>query len=136
MKGVRSALVLVALLPAACGSGSSSSPMKELQRVKAGDIIVVVLSDHGELTHGKDAVTLEFRGADDQLRDVGSVKATATMPMAGMAPMLGNVQVTPADAPGRFRLATDLAMTGGWQIALEWDGPDDKGGTRFQQPVR
>jgi hypothetical protein len=134
MNRVRAGLGLIALLAVGCGS-SSGSVMKELQRVKVGDITVVVLSDDAEVTQGKDAVTLEFRGPDDQLRDVGSVKAAATMPMAGMAPMLGNVQVTP-DAPGRYRLATDLGMSGGWQIALDWEGPAGKGGTRFQQPVR
>ena len=136
MNRVRPGLVLIALLAVACGSSGSAHPLKELQRVKAGDITVVVLSDDAEVTQGKDAVTLEFRGADNQLRDVGSVKVAATMPMAGMAPMLGNVEVTPAGATGRYQLATDLGMSGGWQIAVDWAGPAGKGGTRFQQPVR
>ena len=70
------------------------------------------------------------------LRDVGTVTATATMPMPGMGPMLGTIAVAPSATPGRYTVTTDLWMSGGWQIAVNWDGPAGKGSARFQQPVR
>jgi hypothetical protein len=50
--------------------------------------------------------------------------------------MLGTIDVKPSGTPGRYAVTTDLGMTGGWQIAVNWDGPAGKGSTRFQQPVR
>ena len=70
----RSKPVLVSLLLApllalsvttACRGATGTAPaLKELQRVKAGDLQVVVLADHADVKQGKDTWTLEFRGAD------------------------------------------------------------------------
>lgn len=35
--------------------------------------------------------------------------------------MLGSVFLQRADAPGRYTAETDLGMSGGWQLKLEWD---------------
>jgi hypothetical protein len=123
-----SALVVATL---ACGGNSAGSDLIEVQRVHTGDLDVVLLSNDGSLTHGKDAFTLEFRRGE-KLVDVGTVKAGASMVMAGMAPMLGSVFLERADAPGRYKAETDLSMSGGWQLKLEWDGPAGKGSTTLQ----
>ena len=84
------------------------------------------------MTHGKDALTIEFRRASGgDLVDVGTVKAGATMPMAGMAPMLGSIFVEPTGTPGRYTADTELSMAGGWQLKLEWDGPAGRGSATF-----
>jgi len=121
----RSLLTALILTTAACGKPSGSDQI-ELQRVRSGDLDVVLLSSDGALTHGKDAFTLEFRRGDT-LVDVGTVKAGATMVMAGMAPMLGSVFLERGDVPGRYKAETDLGMSGGWQLKIEWDGPAGKG---------
>ena len=113
-----------------CGRKTAGSDLIELQRQHAGDVDVVLLSDDGALTHGKDALTVEFRRGDS-LVDVGTVKAGATMTMAGMAPMLGSVFLDKGDAPGRYEAATDLGMSGGWQLKLDWDGPSGRGTATF-----
>jgi hypothetical protein len=84
----------------------------------------------------KDAFVLEFRGADGTLKDVGIVRAVATMPMAGMAPMFGIVDVRQTDTPGRYAATTNLSMAGGWQMSLEWEGSSGRGTARFQLTVR
>ena len=124
-------VIATTLAAAACGGNSTSADQIELQRVHSGDLDVVLLSTDGALTHGKDVFTLEFRRGDT-LVDVGTVKAGATMVMAGMAPMLGSVFLERGDVPGRYKAETDLGMSGGWQLKLEWDGPAGRGSTTMQ----
>lgn len=123
-------LTALILMTAACGKPGGSDQI-ELQRVHSGDLDVVLLSNDGALTHGKDTFTLEFRRGDT-LVDVGTVKAGASMVMAGMAPMLGSVFLERGDVPGRYKAETDLGMSGGWQLKIEWDGPAGKGSASLQ----
>jgi hypothetical protein len=102
--------------------------LKELQRAKAGDMNVVMLASADALKSGKDTAYLEFRsGAEQRLTDVGTVKISATMPMQGMAPMMGSMFVHKTETAGRYLIDTDLGMIGTWQIAVEWDGPAGAG---------
>ena len=123
-------LLTALMLTTACGKPAGSDQI-ELQRVHSGDLDVVLLSSDGALTHGKDAFTLEFRRGDT-LVDVGTVKAGASMVMAGMPPMLGSVFIERGDVPGRYKAETDLGMSGGWQLKIEWDGPAGKGNASLQ----
>ena len=135
MRSSSHSIVVVLMLAAiGCRSTPADSDLIELQRVRAGGLDVVLLSTDGNLNHGKDTVTVEFRRGD-QLVDVGTVKAAATMAMAGMPPMLGGVFLERGDAPGRYTAATDLSMSGGWQLKLEWDGPAGKASASFQATV-
>jgi len=127
------ALFASAMLVVACGGGSDS--MTELQRVKAGDLDVVLLSSHGALRQGKDSCVIEFRKADGTLADVGEVHASAQMPMPGMAPMMGNVTVTKT-AVGHYEAASDFSMAGTWRTTLEWSGPAGQGSVTFAGSVQ
>jgi len=131
MRIVLSFLTALILATAACGNQPAGSDQIELQRVHSGDIDVVVLSGDGALKHGKDTFTLEFRRGDS-LVDVGTVKAGAAMVMAGMPPMLGSVFLERGDVPGRYKAETDLTMSGGWQLRIDWDGPAGKGSATLQ----
>ena len=124
------AIVLMALVSCR-GADTTTSDMIELQRVRASGVDVVLLSNDGTLSHGKDSFTVEFRRGD-QLVDVGSVKAGATMPMAGLPDMLGSVFLEPGNAPGRYTAETELSMSGEWRLKIEWDGPAGKGSATFQ----
>jgi len=113
-------------------SGSTVEQPIEIARVRSDDLDLVVLSPDGPLSQGKDSVTLEFRRTSDGgLVDVGSVKGSATMPMAGMAPMFGSVDVQRADTSGRYSATTDLSMAGEWRLAIEWNGPAGSGSATF-----
>jgi hypothetical protein len=57
------------------------------------------------------------------------------MPMPGM-PMFGTIDVRPADTPGRYTARTNLEMTGGWRIALEWDGSGGRSAVTFVGTVQ
>jgi hypothetical protein len=121
--------VIAALSVSVVGCRSSTdTPLKEVQRVRAANLDVVVLSEDGTLADGKDTVTVEFRrAADGELVDVGQVKGFATMRMAGLPPMMGSVFLNPGDKPGRYTAETELSMSGGWDLKLEWNGPAGKG---------
>jgi hypothetical protein len=126
-----SSLALVLILFSSCRAAETThSDMIELQRVRAGSLDVVLLSNDGTLSHGKDTFTVEFRRGDE-LVDVGAVKAGATMPMAGLPDMLGSVFLERGDVPGRYTADTDLGMSGGWKLKLDWDGPAGRGTTAF-----
>jgi hypothetical protein len=121
------ALAVVAASVFSCRAPDTAhSDMIELQRVRSNGMDVVLLSNDGTLSNGKDAFTVEFRRGDKPI-DVGSVKAAATMPMAGLPDMLGSVFLEPGDVPGRYTAETDLSMSGGWELTLEWNGPAGTG---------
>jgi hypothetical protein len=130
--GRRLTVLAVALLFAlSCRAAApAQTDMIELQRVRAGGVDVVLLSSDGTLSHGKDALTVEFRRGDE-LVDVGTVTAGATMPMAGLPDMLGSVFLEPGNAPGRYMAETDLSMSGGWTLKLDWNGPAGRGTAAF-----
>jgi hypothetical protein len=121
-------LVIAATVTVACSPSGAPTDLKELHRVQSGNLNVVVLSSNDSVRQGTDTIFVEFRSAsDNQLVDVGDVRASATMPMAGMAPMVGNVDVEPTGTAGRYSLTTSLSMTGDWQVAIEWNGPAGSG---------
>jgi hypothetical protein len=117
----------LALVVAACTAGDDAPPLEELQRTRSGAVDVVLLSSDGAVSKGADSFTIEFRAADGQLVDVGAVKANLTMPMAGMAPMAGDVTVRPSGAKGRYLVNSHLSMAGTWRIDVEWNGPAGSG---------
>ena len=129
------AVAAIVVLVTGCGSAPESS-MKEVQRTKAGGLEVVLLSPSDALSQGKGFAILEFRDGSGSLVNVGTVKVNATMPMAGMSPMIAGSDVKPTPAPGRYEIATDFSMAGSWQLAIEWDGPKGHGSARMPGTVR
>ena len=125
-------LLAVSLTFVACGGAGSK--LNEIQRVKAGMLDVVVLSGNAALKQ-KDTVTIEFRSANGNLVDVGDVKGSASMSMSG-TPMLGSIDVTRGDQPGRYTAHTQLDMAGTWRLTLEWKGPAGQGSTSFSSSVQ
>jgi len=115
----------LAALTIACGESApdrQTPALKELQRANGGGMTVVLLASGDALKSGKDTAYLEFRAANNQLTDVGTVKVSATMPMAGMPPMMGSMFVHKTETAGRYSIDTDLGMVGTWQVGVEWDG--------------
>jgi hypothetical protein len=123
------AAVLTIMLVAGCAGGGQTAQLKQLERVKAGVLDVVLLATGDTLTQGKGNFVLEFRDAGGNLVDVGSVMVSASMPMPGMAPMFGESSVTPADVKGRYNVSTTLGMAGTWRLDVMWNGPQGQGMT-------
>ena len=114
---------------------ANESAMNAVQRVKAGDLEIVILAADGALRPGPNAFTIEFRRPDGQLADVGRVRASANMPMPGMV-MSSGLQLTPTVANGRYEATAEFGMAGAWQIAIEWDGPAGRGSVNFEGTVQ
>lgn len=129
------AVLATAVLVAACGGGGEVSGLKEIQRVKSGDLDIVLLSEDGALNQGKDAFVVEFRKADGSLQDVGTVITSANMSMPGMT-MPGSVEVTPSGIAGRYRANGQFGMAGGWQMKVDWTGPAGHGYVSFEGTVQ
>jgi len=127
---------LLALTAMACGPGGDAS-LSELQRVRSGDLNIVLLSEGEAIGQKGDTFVVEFRSAaDGALVDVGRAKASATMPMPGVGPMFGDVTLQPADEPGRFRATGDFSMAGSWRLSVDWDGPAGSGTATLSTMVR
>ena len=112
------------------------SAARVIQTVRAGDLDVVLLSPTGTLRQGRNSFTIEFRRiGTNTLADPGTVRASANMPMPGMA-MSGGLRVTPTGVPGRYAASAEFGMAGAWQMAIEWDGPAGKGSINFEGGVQ
>ena len=123
-----------AMFVAAC-AGGTDTPLEEIQRVRSGDLDIVLLSEDGALNQGKDAFVIEFRKSDGSLQDVGTVTTSANMPMPGMT-MPGSVQVARSDVPGRYRATGEFGMAGGWQMKVDWSGAAGQGSVSFDGTVQ
>ena len=129
-------LLLVGALVAGCaGATSDDPPLVEVQRVRSGDIEVVVLAPTDALKQTRNYCTLEFRtGADRHLVDVGTVSVRTAMTMDGV-PMSGVSTDPTRVSTGRYTVQMVLAMAGNWQIGIDWDGPEGKGSVAFEADV-
>ena len=134
---LRVLLVGTAVVSWGCGQPrESSEPLNELAKTRVRDVDVVLLSSDTAVNTGKDTMTVEFRAASDgRLVDVGTVKANATMPMTGMAPMFGPVDVERTGVGGRYLATSELSMVGEWRLSLEWNGPSGQGSATFSPMV-
>jgi hypothetical protein len=120
------ALVVVLAAAPACGRGDQAATLTELQRIKSGALNIVLLSRRDALHRGKDTFVIEFRTSDERLVDVGNVRASANMPMAG-TPMFGTVDVMPTAVAGRYEASSEFSMAGTWRLTIQWDGPAGQG---------
>ncbi len=118
------AVVALALVLTACGgSGDDTSNLKQIQQQRAGEYLVTLLSETGQLKQGPNKFVLEFRKAsDNQLTDVGNVQLNSLMPMPGMAPMSGGASATPTGTPGRYQIESDFQMVGTWNFTVKFGG--------------
>jgi Cu(I)/Ag(I) efflux system membrane protein CusA/SilA len=107
-----------------------------VQAVRAGDVDIVLLSPTGTLRQGRNAFMIEFRRpGSNMLVDVGTVRASANMPMPGMV-MSGGLHVSATGVPGRYAATGEFGMAGAWQLAIEWNGPAGKGSVNFEGGVQ
>ena len=111
------------------------SGLTTVQQVSSGNLRIVVLSPTGTLRQGRNTYTIEFRSPGGTLVDVGTVRATANMPMPGMV-MPAGLQLSRTPVPGRYEATAEFGMAGAWQMALEWDGPAGRGSVNFEGAVQ
>ncbi len=115
------AVAVMALVLTACGSGGDTSNLKQIQQQRAGEYVITLLNETGQLKQGPNKFVLEFRKAsDNQLTDVGNVQLNSLMPMPGMSPMSGGASATPSGTPGRYNVESDFQMAGTWNLTVKF----------------
>ena len=107
-----------------------------LQTVRAGDLAITLSNPAGELRQGSNDFRIEFRSTRTSAPvNVGDVRLNAAMSMPGMT-MAGTTTVTPGDRPGVYAAKGDFAMSGSWDMTLEWNGPAGRGSAAFKGSVQ
>jgi copper/silver efflux system protein len=120
---------------------TSATPQAEqsgavLQTVRTGDLAITLSNPTGELRQGANDFRIEFRSARTNAPvNVGDVRLNAAMSMPGMT-MAGTTTVTPGDRPGTYEAKGDFAMSGSWDMTLEWNGPAGRGSAAFKGSVQ
>jgi len=114
------AILAIAIVSAACGGGGgAASNLKEIQKQNAGDYVVTLLSESGQLKNGNNQFVIEVRNSsDNQLVDVGEIQSASTMPMPGMPNMIGETSVTKTATAGRYNATASFSMAGKWNATL------------------
>ena len=67
---------------------------------------------------------------------VESLEVSAMMPMDGRSDMMGKVEVTPANEPGRFKATTYFGMQGTWNVVASVKDPQYQAQQEFVVEVK
>ena len=125
------------LLAGASLESARSEDLKTMQTQKTKDAVIMLRSESGQWTQGKNSFVLEFTSpATQQPLDVGNVTLNTVMPMPGMAPMVAGATLSPDKTPGRYLGTISFPDRGARQVTVTWEGPAGKGSTQFSVPVR
>ena len=117
------------------GTASASLSGDTVQRVNAGNLQITLLSSTGMLHQGRNAFAIEFRSADGQLLDAGTVHASGNMAMPGMV-LSSGLQIQRTTTVGRYEATAEFGMAGAWHMTIDWDGPAGKGSVNFEGAVQ
>jgi YtkA-like len=118
------------------GTPPGSDVTGVVRTVQSGTVQIRLRSSTGVLQQGRNTFTFEFRAAPSgELIDVGTVRASANMPMPGMV-MSSGMEVHATDVKGRYDGSAEFGMAGAWQMSVEWDGPAGRGSAAFEGPVQ
>ena len=128
-------LIVAAVVLSACNSNAPAT--KEIESHTAGDMVITLLNEKGELAQGQNTFVVAFRSASTkQPVDVGTIMLSASMAMPGMAPMVAPIEISPAGKPGEYVVKADFGMSGSFAVDVRWDGPGGRGTTSFHSSVR
>ena len=94
------------------------------------DLTVTLIHPKGQLVFAQNDFLIEFRDANGELVDMGTVRFALDMNMPGMV-MHNAATVKPTGTPGQYRASIKPDMAGDWMVKLEYDGPRGKGEVSF-----
>ena len=128
-------LIVAAVVLSACNSNAPAT--KEIESHTAGDMVIALSNEKGELAQGQNTFVIAFRSASTkQPVDAGTIMLSASMTMPGMAPMVAPIEISPAGKPGQYIVKADFGMSGSFAVDVRWDGPAGRGSTSFHSSVR
>jgi YtkA-like len=137
---IATALGVVFVIAAACGSKTGSDPSasgKVIKAVPAGNLTATLSNDTGVLKRGNQELTISFTDASGKLVDVGAISLNFHMDQMGtMSAMNDSTTFTTTNTPGVFRGKVNIEVGGEWQTQLAYEGSAGKGKTTFSVPVQ
>ena len=124
MKKLILILLPLSLLAIACSPAqsdtnvTSTTPTEKAQNKQESTATVNLVSPEPqtEIPMGEAEMVLEVVDSNGNPVKVENLDVTSTMPMDGMEDMIGKVEVTPAEEPGRFKATTYFGMQGTWNV--------------------
>ncbi|VEP14611.1 conserved exported hypothetical protein [Hyella patelloides LEGE 07179] len=118
---------------------ASTTPTETTQNKQESIATVNLVSPdpQAELSMGDAEMILEVvDSATGEPVKVESLDVSASMPMDGMDDMMGKVEVTPADEPGRFKATTYFGMQGTWNVVASVKDPQYQAQQEFTFEVK
>jgi len=116
-------------------TASASLGGETVQRLRAGNLQITLLSATGTLHQGRNTFAIEFRSAGGQLVDAGSVHASGNMSMPGMV-MSSGLEIQRTSTVGRYQATAEFGMAGAWHMTIDWEGPAGRGSVNFEGAVQ
>ncbi len=114
-------------------ASSVASIGKVISSAKAGDITATLSNPQGQFKDGSNDFTVEFRNAAGQPVDVGAITMFIDMPAMPptMPYMKSNVKLVTTNTPGIYQAATNLEMSGTWNVHIAYKGSAGEGKMEF-----
>ncbi|ELS03266.1 FixH protein [Xenococcus sp. PCC 7305] len=144
MKKLILILLPLSILAIACSPAqsdtnvTSTAPTEKAQNKQANTATVNLVSPEPqtEIPMGETEMILEVVDSNGNPVTVENLDISATMPMDGMEDMIGKVEVTPADEPGRFKATTYFGMQGTWNLVASVKDPQYQAQQEFTFEVK
>lgn len=144
MKKLILILLPLSLLAIACSPAQSDTnvtstvPTEKAQNKQSSTATVNLVSPdpQAEIPMGAAEMILEVVDSNGKPVKVETLDVSVTMPMDGMEDMIGKVEVTPADEPGRFKATTYFGMQGTWNVVASVKDPQYKAQQEFSFEVK
>ncbi len=144
MKKLILILLPLSILAIACSPAqsdtnvASTAPTEKAQNKQANTATVNLVSPEPqtEIPMGAAEMILEVVDSNGNPVKVENLDVSATMPMDGMEDMMGKVEVSPAEEPGRFKATTYFGMQGTWNVVASVQDPQYQAQQEFILEVK
>ncbi|MGG6295697.1 efflux RND transporter periplasmic adaptor subunit [Leptolyngbya sp. AN02str] len=111
---------------------ASGNPVASLNDASQGSVQIQLISPEGTVAMGDNQLILQVQDATTgEPLPVRELNVNVAMPMPNMAPMQTEVEVKPADQPGRFQVNTYFGMRGTWQVTANVKDEEQQGQATF-----
>lgn len=126
------ALVL-AVMSSGCGGSKVEGPAGvKIASGSGGGLSATLSNSKGYLSEGLNEFTLDLRGEEGKLAEVGAITLYFDMPAMGSMPYMRNdATLTTTSTPGIYRGTVTLEMKGTWRTRLSYQRTEGSGEMEF-----
>jgi len=115
--------LLTAMTAIACNVRSrEASRLKQIQQERAGEYVITLLNDSGQLKQGPNLFVIEFRrAADNKMVNAGDVQMNSTLPSPGLPDRVASASVKFSGEIGRYNASCNFPVSGTWNTTLLYE---------------